>query len=148
MVRGASANTGGTGKDARLSAFLDTNVLIRHLTGDPPEQARRATAFLAQADELLLADLIVAEAVFVLESFYEVERVRVAELVRSIIGFPTVVVVDASLLLRAIEIYEVDQLDFAEAYLVANAETSGVGAVASFDRSIDKVATVQRIEPA
>jgi len=131
-----------------LSAFLDTNVLIRHLTGDPPEQARRATAFLARADELLLADPIVAEVVFVLESFYEVERARVAELVRAVIGFPSVVVVDTSLLLRAIEVYEVDRLDFAEAYLVAHAETSGVAAAASFDRSIDGVATVQRIEPA
>jgi len=131
-----------------LSAFLDTNVLIRHLTGEPPEQARRATAFLARADELLLADPIVAEVVFVLESFYEVERARVAELVRAVIGFPSVVVVDTSLLLRAIEVYEVDRLDFAEAYLVAHAETSGVAAAASFDRSIDGVATVQRIEPA
>lgn len=131
-----------------MSAFLDTNVLIRHLTGEPPEQARRATAFLARADELLLADPIVAEVVFVLESFYEVERARVAELVRAVIGFPSVVVVDTSLLLRAIEVYEVDRLDFAEAYLVAHAETSGVAAAASFDRSIDGVATVQRIEPA
>jgi len=130
-----------------LSAFLDTNVLIRHLTGDPPEQARRATAFLGQADELLLADLIVAEAVFVLESFYGVQRDRVAELVRSVIAFPAIVVVDAALLLRAIELYEVDRLDFADAYLVASAETTGVGAVASFDRSIDKIASVQRIEP-
>ena len=130
-----------------MSAFLDTNVLIRHLTGDPPEQARRATAFLAQADELLLADLIVAEVVFVLESFYGVQRDRVAELVRSVIAFPAIVVVDAALLLRAIELYEVDRLDFAEAYLVASAETTGVGAVASFDRSIDKIASVQRIEP-
>ena len=131
-----------------MSAFLDTNVLIRHLTGDPPEQARRATAFLTRADELLLADLIVAEAVFVLESFYGVRRDRVAELVRSVIAFPAIVVVDAALLLRAIELYEVDRLDFAEAYLVASAETTGVGAVASFDRSIDKIASVQRIEPA
>lgn len=130
-----------------MSAFLDTNVLIRHLTGDPPEQARRATAFLGQADELLLADLIVAEAVFVLESFYGVQRDRVAELVRSVIAFPAIVVVDAALLLRAIELYEVDRLDFADAYLVASAETTGVGAVASFDRSIDKIASVQRIEP-
>lgn len=130
-----------------MSAFLDTNVLVRHLTGDPPEQARRATAFLAAADELLLPDLIVAEIVFVLESFYEVERERVAELVRAVIGFPPIVVVDEPLLLRALEVYEVDRLDFAEAYLVACAEVSGVGRVASFDRSIDKIATVERIEP-
>jgi predicted nucleic acid-binding protein len=130
-----------------LSAFLDANVLIRHLTGDPPALARRASAFLATADELLLPDLIVAEVVYVLESFYEVERARVVELVRAVIGFPAIVVVDVPLLLRALEVYELARIDFAEAYLVASAEASGVGAIASFDRSIDRVSTVQRIEP-
>jgi predicted nucleic acid-binding protein len=38
-----------------LTAFVDTNVLIRHLTGDPPEMAARATAVLAAGEELLLA---------------------------------------------------------------------------------------------
>jgi predicted nucleic-acid-binding protein len=130
-----------------LSAFLDTNVLIRHLTGDPPAQARRATAFLERADELLLPDLIVAEVVYVLESFYEVKRVRVAELVRAIVAFPAIVVADEPLLLRALEIYEVERIDFAEAYLIASAEASGVETIASFDRTIDQVPTVQRIEP-
>jgi len=58
-----------------------------------------------------------------------------------------VVVVDAALLLRALEVYEVERLDFADAYLVACAEASGVGAIASFDRSIDRAGTVLRIEP-
>jgi predicted nucleic acid-binding protein len=131
-----------------LSAFIDTNILVRHLTGDPPSHARRATDFLGQADELLLTDLVAAEVVYVLESFHEVERSRVAELMRAIVGFPSIVVLDPALLLRALEIYEVDRLDFADAHLVASAEASGVGAVASFDRSIDGVATVRRIEPA
>jgi predicted nucleic acid-binding protein len=130
-----------------LSAFLDTNVLIRHLTGDPPGQARRATAFLERADELLVPDLIVAEVVYVLESFYEVKRQRVAELVRAVIGFPAIVVVDEPLLLRALEVYEVDRLDFAEAYLVASAEASGVETIASFDRTVGRLATIQRVEP-
>jgi predicted nucleic-acid-binding protein len=130
-----------------LSAFVDTNVLIRHLTGDPRAQARKATAFLEQADELLVPDLIVAEVVYVLESFYEIERRRVAELVRAIIAFPAIIVVDEPLLLRALEVYEVDRLDFAEAYLVASAEASGVERIASFDRSVDRIATVQRVEP-
>lgn len=95
-----------------------------------------------------MPDLIVAEVVFVLESFYEVERERVAELVRAVIGFPSIIVVDAPLLLRALEVYEVDRIDFAEAYLVANAEATGVETIASFDRGIDKVTTVQRLEPA
>lgn len=130
-----------------MSAFVDTNVLIRHLTGDPPGPARRATAFLEEADELLLPDVIVAEVVYVLESFYEVERPRVAELTRAIIGFPAVVVADTPVLLRALEVYEMNRLDFAEAYLVASAEASGIDTIASFDRTIDRVPPVRRIEP-
>jgi len=130
-----------------VSAFVDTNVLVRHLTGDPPEMAARATAYLATASTLLLADLVVAETVYVLESFYEVPRHQVAEAIRSLIAFRAIVTVDPALLLRAIEVYEVDRLDFAEAYLVACAETTGVDAIASFDRSIDRTATVDRIEP-
>lgn len=92
--------------------------------------------------------MIVAEVVFVLESFYEVERERISELVRAVIGFRAIVVVDAPLLLRALEVYEVNRIDFADAYLVASAEATGVGTIASFDRSIDRVATVRRLEPA
>ena len=128
-----------------MTAFLDTNVLIRHLTGDPPDMAARATAFLAAADELLLPDLIVAEVVYVLESFYEVPPGEVARLVRSVITFPRIRCVDEVLLLRAAEIYETDRVDFAEAYLVASAEAAGVTSIASFDR--DMVTTVTRIEP-
>jgi predicted nucleic acid-binding protein len=131
-----------------VSGFVDTNVLILHLTGDPPDQTARATRFLTTADELLLADLVVAEVVYVLESFYEVPRARVAELVRAILAFPPVVVLDPAMLLRALEVYETARLDFAQAYLVAHAERSGVGVVASFDRAIDRVGTVRRLEPA
>lgn len=130
-----------------MSGFLDTNIIIRHLTGDPVEQATRATAFLAHADELLLPDLIVAEAVYVLESFYEAPRVKVAALLRSVIAFPAVVVRDEPLLLRALEVYEVNRLDFAEAYLVASAETSGVNAVASFDKAVGRMQTVNHVIP-
>ncbi len=130
-----------------MTAFVDTNVLIRHLTGDPPDQAARATAFLAAADELLLPDLIVAEIVYVLESFYEVPAEDVARLVRSVVAFGPIRTLDPALLLRSLEIYETHRIDYAEAYLVASAEQAGVTDVASFDRSIDRVPTVTRIEP-
>ena len=130
-----------------MSAFVDTNILVRHLTGDPADMAARATAFLAEAEELYLTDLIVAETVYVLESFYEAPREQVAAAMRSLVSMRSVVTVDPALLLRAIEVYETDRLDFAETYLVACAESTGVGRVASFDRSIDRVDTVDRMEP-
>lgn len=130
-----------------MSAFIDTNILVRHLTGDPPGMAARATSFLASERDLFVTDLVVAETVYVLESFYEAPRGQIAESMRSLIAFESIVVVDPSLLLRAIEVYEIDRLDFAEAYLVACAESTGVGRVASFDQAIDRVDTVRRVEP-
>ena len=130
-----------------MTTLVDTNVLIRHLTGDPPDLASRATAYLATDETLVLPDLILAEIVYVLESFYEVPRNRVAELARSIITFGSIQTVDAGLLLRAVEVYEVHRIDFSNAYLIALAEAAGVGDIASFDRAIDRVPTVNRIEP-
>lgn len=130
-----------------MTAFVDTNILVRHLTGDPPAMAKRATAFLASQPELYLADLIVAETVYVLESFYKASRDQVANAMRSLIAMRSMSTVDPALLLRAIEVYEVNRLDFAEAYLVACAETAGLGTIASFDKAIDRVTTVTRMEP-
>lgn len=109
--------------------------------------AERATAFLAAESELYLADLIVAETVYILESFYKAPREQVAEAMRSLVSMRSMIAVDPALLFRAIEVYEVERLDFAEAYLVASAESTGIQRVASFDTSIDRVTTVQRIEP-
>ncbi len=131
-----------------MTAFVDTNVLIRHLTGDPPAQAERATRYLQKADELLLADLILAEVAYVLESFYEAPRAQVAETLRAVLAFSAIRVIDDELLLRTVEVYEAHRLDFADAYLVASAERTGVDEVVSFDRAIDRVGTVRRVEPA
>ena len=109
--------------------------------------AARATAVLAGEGPLLLADLVLAECVYVLESFYEVGRARVAELMRAAISLPSIETVGTSVLMRALEVYELDRLDFAEAYLVAQAEATGIGEIVSFDRSIDRVASVTRREP-
>ncbi|MCY4175340.1 MAG: PIN domain-containing protein [Acidimicrobiaceae bacterium] len=133
-----------------MTTLVDTNVLIRHLTGDPPDLARRATAYLASratGEPLVMPDLILAEFVYVLESVYEVPRHRVAELARSVLTSESIRTADVGLLLRAVEVYEVHRIEFSDAYLVALAETAGAGGIASFDRSIDRVPTITRIEP-
>jgi predicted nucleic acid-binding protein len=127
---------------------LDTNVLIRHLTGDPPEMAARATALLAGGEPLLMADLVFAECIDVLESFYEVHRARVAVLMRSALSLENLKTTDPGLLRRALEVYELDRLDFAEAGLPGG---PGQGHRRRRDRFVyrtfDRVKSVRRREP-
>ena len=61
MGGGSPSDAAGPGRRAAVTAFVDTNILVRHLTGDPPELAARAARYLGAADELLLPDLILAE---------------------------------------------------------------------------------------
>ena len=147
MGRDAPQHASRPGGAPSLTAFVDTNVLIRHLTGDPPARPAARPACSLRAERLLLTDLVFAECVFVLESFYEVPRAQVAALLRAAIALSSIETVDPASLLRALEVYELDRLDFAEAYLVALAEATGVGEIVSFDRTIDRVASVTRREP-
>ncbi len=125
-----------------MSSFVDTNVLIRHLVGEPPVQAAAATEFLHTETELFVVDLVSAETVYVLESFFEAPRSQVAAAIRSLVGMASVTVVDAAIIRRTVEVYETDRLDFAEAYLVACAESTGVDTVVSFDRAIGQSSEV------
>ena len=108
--------------------------------------ARRATRFLASATDLVLVDLIVAECVYVLESFYKVKRARVAAMMRAAVTMPTITA-NTDVILRALALYEHERLDFADAYLVATAELSGLVGVASFDEAIDRIGFIERIRP-
>lgn len=51
----------------------------------------------------MLTDLVVAETIYVLESFYEAPRDQIAEATRSLLAFDSVVSVDPAVLLRAVE---------------------------------------------
>ncbi len=147
MVPDPCRDVAGEGRGAAVRALLDTNVLVRHLTGDPPEQARRASAFLAGGHELILLDTIVAELVYVLDGYYGLPRREIATAVRSLLALPSVLTPDLGLLLRVVELFETLRLDFADAYLAAAGELWGIGRVASFDRRLDRVRGITRIEP-
>jgi predicted nucleic-acid-binding protein len=128
-------------------AHLDTSVLVRHLTGDPPAQARAAGALLDAASDLILEDVVIAELVYVLESVYAVPRERVAELVRAVVEFRSIRVEDPMVIHGALRHYVAARVDFADAYVAAAASASGTGTVASFDRDLDRIPSITRVVP-
>ena len=87
------------------------------------------------------------KAIIAVENFLQATSQFAQTTLRAVLGFPAIRVLDVELLQRAVEVYEVHRLDFADAYLVASAERTGIGVIASFDRSIDRVGTVRREEP-
>ena len=57
-----------------MSAFVDTSVLVRYLTGDPPDMLDRAREIVDEVDPLTITDVVLAETAYVLLSFYQMPR--------------------------------------------------------------------------
>lgn len=62
-----------------MSAFVDTSVITRYLTADPPEMLDEARRIIDETDPLVLTDVVVAETAFVLLSFYRVPRQAIVD---------------------------------------------------------------------
>jgi predicted nucleic acid-binding protein len=68
--------------------WLDANVILRFVTKDPPALAARAARLMAKAEQgevsLYLSTLVLAEVVWVLQSFYQYS---IAEIARVLLAF-------------------------------------------------------------
>ena len=72
---------------ARL--LLDTNIIIRFLTGDHPTHSPRSRNLFVGAAKgdvtLVLTDLALAETAWVLESFYSLDRAKIAAALKGLV---------------------------------------------------------------
>lgn len=70
---------------------LDTNVWVRYVTNDEPDQAKRALAVLAQAEEIFVAKTTLLELEWVLRAAYELPATAIIRAMRHILGLPSLV---------------------------------------------------------
>lgn len=131
------------------SWWVDANVLLRFLTGDPPELARRASGLLEEAERggvpLRVHSVVVAETVWVLQSFYGHSKGEISGALTPLLEHPALRVEGAGTVIWALEAMASTNVDFADALLAATARSRGEG-VASFDRDFRKL-DVQWREP-
>lgn len=133
-------------------SFVDTNLFIRYLTNDDPSKADRVEKLLDQAAHgsvtLVTTEMVIAEIVWVLESFYELANTAIAPLVRGILATPGLEVINGALIGRAVELYEGQGVDFVDGYIAAVMEKHGISVLYSFDRKhISRLRTITRKEP-
>lgn len=130
--------------------LVDTNILVRFLTGDPPDLAGKARRLVARADAgeivLLVLPVVVAETFYTLESFYEIERKLVASKLSALLQSRGIEAVESARVLDALKRCEQRGAHFADAYLAASAAELN-HPIGSFDRDFDKFKDVVRIEP-
>lgn len=96
---------------------LDTNVVVRLLVDDDPEQTRRARKLIEKGPVLVVATVLL-ETEWVLRGAYSVNRKRIVQSLRSLLGLPELTVGSADAVAQALEWFE-RGLDFADALHLA-----------------------------
>lgn len=121
-----------------MSEILDTNVLLRFLVGDVPLQRDQAAKWFTEAQkgerEIIITPFIVAETVFVLESFYGKSRKDIARVLRVFLKQQWLVVAEREVLLAALDPFEQGQ-HFVDSYLIAWSITHSVD-ILTFDQEL------------
>ena len=96
---------------------IDSNLIVRYLTGDHPKQSMRARK-LIDGEDVFVCTTVLLETEWVLRSVYDYAAVRLAKALRAFAGLPHVTLEDAGAAARALEWAE-GGLDFADALHLA-----------------------------
>ena len=113
---------------------VDTNVVVRLLTGDDARQAARAAA-LFRAEEIWLSKSVILETEWVLRSLYYFRVDRICAAMLALTSLPTVRVEDPAAVFRALE-WTSSGMDFPDALHFASRGESA--RFVSFDEKLVK----------
>ncbi len=113
--------------------FVDTNVLLRFLTNDVPEQADQARELFLRARQgelvLVLNALVIAEIVWTLQSFYKYPKEQIDAIVSAIVAADFFEIEERDILLQALDDFHHLNIDFVDAYIGAWMQERGIAGI-------------------
>ena len=117
-------------------AFLDTNMVIRYLTGQPREQADRADRIINGVRALLVSDVVLVETAYVLRTQYRVSREAIIDQLIDLVQRENILVyaIDKDLALQGLRMCRPSgRVSVSDAMIWAAARTAGASAIYTFD---------------
>jgi len=125
--------------------LVDTNLIIRHLVQDNEKQAGVAGRLFEACDRgqvvIVVLPSVLAECVFVLESFYEHPRKDIASALSRLISSPGVEITDTPVHLDALNRFARTKVHFVDCLIAATAASENTP-VASFDQDLRKFSDI------
>ena len=126
--------------------LVDTNLIVRHLVQDHEKHAKAAGRLFDACDRgevvVVVLPAVLAECVFVLESFYEHPRADITSALGTLISSPGVEINEAAIHLDALDRYRKTKVHFVDCLIAATA-SAGNAPVASFDQDFRKFGDVR-----
>ncbi|MDO8638200.1 MAG: PIN domain-containing protein [Candidatus Daviesbacteria bacterium] len=131
-----------------MNKLIDSNLIVRYLIQDDPKKALAVRKLLENNKAtLLLTDIVTAELVWTLDSFYHLTRSEILEKLQSLLDLDSIKA-NKELLSRSLQIYQTYNIDFIDAYLAAYCDAKkNIKGIYSFDKDFDKIKDIKRFEP-
>lgn len=130
-----------------MAKLIDTNLIIRFLIKDDPDQFEATQKLFSSQDEnLILPDLILAEVVWTLHSVYKLTKQEIIEKLLKLLKLKNLTA-NFNLLINSLLIYRDYNISFVDAYLIAFCEQNKLAGIYSFDKGLDKIKSVKRLKP-
>jgi len=130
--------------------LVDTNVLLRFITGEPADQASQVARLFEAADSgkarITVLPMILADAVYVLTGFYGHSRSKTAEVLAHLLSSPGFHSEENGKMVHALKLFGAGKLDFADCYLAAISIADSQTLV-SYDRELGKLHGVKVRRP-
>ena len=119
---------------------LDTNIIIRYLTQDDPEQSKRAVLEIEKGlnagEEFFIADIVLCELVWVLESAYEYNRQEIVPVLEKILRTKQFQFQNKDLLWQSLLYYQNKKGDFADHLIGRVGHNAGCREILTFDTGL------------
>jgi len=124
----------------KKKTLVDTNVILRFLLNDNPNQAQEAEDLFEKAEnnQLEIPDIIIAELIFVLLSVYKLSRRDIVEKIRAVVEHPKFMV-NKKIINFALDEFLSKNVSFVDGYLVALAKTRRGIDLFTFDKKLMNV---------
>jgi predicted nucleic acid-binding protein len=118
--------------------FVDSNLFLRLLTHDDRSQSERAAELFQDAAagilQLITGPPVFFEIAWALAKKYREPQEAILIALRSILTYPNLTITDAPIAETALTLAEEKSMTYADAYIVALAESARVEAIATFNR--------------
>ena len=121
---------------------IDTNILIRFLTGDDELQAKIVYNICKKAEsekkELFVPLLVILELIWVLESVYEISRTEILDSISELILMPILKFEHQSALQQFTRSAQDNSYDLSDLLIANAAKAQGCETVITFDKKLSK----------
>lgn len=119
---------------------LDTNVVVRYLMMDEPDQGRRAAALIDRAvatgEPMYLSLVVLCEVTWVLRGAYRLEKSELVTAISGLMRSAQLELEGADIASRALRRYRSGAADFADYVIAERAAAAGCTTLATFDRKL------------